>query len=220
MKVDKNWLVTDKQIFDEVNKWWREANCNVPPFPAKISACTTYPLQEKGTVSTSSVSLWNDLTKQIPYLTSCTSCKQIFNNIAPKGRRMSRSEEIHNEIKSILRRIFGSVFHEVGIKRIILNFLRKETFDDVIPCIEHRVMLLNQFFECSIKQYISFATAHLVSILKGKINYDFMTNVNAHILIIKASAKYKSSLKNQITLSTISKIVHSEKTKNSKCMTK
>ncbi|XP_043470970.1 uncharacterized protein LOC122504119 isoform X1 [Leptopilina heterotoma] len=181
---------------------------NVPKSKLKATYCKTDPIPEKSTISTATDFVLKQICKKLPSFGSCEVCKIVVDKLAftPSNSRFaSRSclEEIHSDLKSILRRILSSILHEKGIVVFLLDFLKKEVRTEIFECHEHRDQTVELFLTLCIQQYIASTTAFLVAILKGKIGFNLTKNPNANFLVIKALAKWKSIIKSQHTFSTL-----------------
>ena len=89
--------------------------CFFPSKVPKIRPSKEDPIPEKGSISTATHTVLKDIKTKIPQMVSCPSCTALLESTnCSSTRRVSgisitRLEEIHIDVKSILRRIMGSI---------------------------------------------------------------------------------------------------------------
>lgn len=181
---------------------------NVPQNVPKIQNCGTDPIPEKGTVSTATNLIIKKMFKKLPSIKSCDDCnllmnKLIFTPSISTRRSTSQLENIHIDLKSILRRVFSPICHETEIVKTLTQYFQTEIRTDIFTCTIHKVETVDLFLKLCIEQYITSTTMFLIGILKGKIILDLDSRPNSNFLVIKACAKFNSSLKSQNTFSTL-----------------
>ena len=123
-------------------------------------------------------------------------CFFIYNNI----------KEVHDDIKSLLRRTIQDLYATVGIRHNAVLALEREVKIERICCKDHQQQMLVQVINLSVIQYITSISAYLLAILRGNIAVDIESKPNASVFIMYAKAKYDSSLKSKNhTFSTLAK---------------
>ena len=112
------------------------------------------------------------------------------------------------DVKSILRKIMGSIYLTLGVRKTAFNFLRREIRSDIVVCLTYREEVVTQFLYSCIIQYIDSTSAYLNAVLRGKLPFDVDSdkNKNANSFVKRAAQHYKTSIKSKNTYSTLSRM--------------
>lgn len=159
-------------------------------------------IPEKGNLSSDSNNLLNCLKEKVPSLVSCNNCSSRIKT----SLNSFNIKELHNDTKSILRRIIPTIFSSVGICNNAATTIKKEITVEHICCPIHKNEVMEQFINLSTTLYLRSVSSFLDCLLRGKISFNLEKYPRANMFVMRAISKYDSSLKNKyVTFSTISK---------------
>lgn len=165
-----------------------------------LENCRTDPIPEKGSVSTCSAHLLKKLIKTQNSIVTCDECKSspvYFTN---------KFNEAHEDLKSIVRRIFSPLYHKSSIKKSIIPLLMNEINFEFVKCTVHKTETVSMFLNIALEQYVQSVTSFINNILNGKIIYEISNKCNINEIVIKACAKRASSLHKKKTFNTLRKM--------------
>ena len=165
------------------------------------SQCMKDAIPEKGSLSTDTAALTKFLKKKVPSFETCPECSTTFTeSISSCG-----IQELHNDLKSLLRRLVPDIYATVGVKHRAKLILQREINIERVSCKTHQEEVLMQLLDFSISQYLLSISVYLTAVLRGKISFQTEKYPNASVFVISAKAKYDSSIKSKHhTFSTLS----------------
>ena len=120
-------------------------------------------IPEKGTFLTDTSKVMKLLKKKAPCLETCSECSALFQASASS----CSIKELHDDIKSLLRRSIQDLYATVGVRHRAALTLQREVRIEKICSKHHEQQVLMQVLNLSIIQYIISISAYLVAILRG-----------------------------------------------------